>query len=365
MENDRVMPCYPIKETIVEEGALKSPMGRQILRRTPGRFSQKSFDAPVHNGMGKDALHLLNHNGEFLKPCPGTKEYICCGYQILNVATNCPLDCSYCILQSYFLNQPNLKIHVNLEENLAGILACIDKNPHQVFRVGTGEFADSLALDPIARWTDILMGPFSTRKNAVLEFKTKTTHIEGLTSSPHRNRIIVSWSLNSPLISATEEKGAATLKQRLEAARKCQSEGFVVSFHFDPLIAHENWREGYLKTIELMDRYLNPRGIIWISMGSLRFMPGLKPIIRKRHPRSIILNGEFIPGLDGKARYFKPIRMELFHFMREKLENWHRDTGLYLCMESDEIWRKTMGWSPGNSDGLKRFLDDRVRKIFG
>ena len=125
--------------------------------------------------MGKDALHLLNHKGEFLKPCPGTKEYICCGYQILNVATNCPLDCTYCILQSYFLNQPNLRIHVNLEENLAGILAAIDKNPHQIFRVGTGEFADSLALDPIAHWTDILMGPFSARKNAVLEFKTKTT----------------------------------------------------------------------------------------------------------------------------------------------------------------------------------------------
>ena len=365
MEGKPVMSGYPIKETIVEEGALESPMGKKILRHVPERSIRRSFGAPTRNNMGKDALHLLNHKGEFLKPCPGTKEYICCGYQILNVATNCPLDCSYCILQSYFLHQPNLRIHVNLEENLAGILASIDKNPHQIFRVGTGEFADSLALDPIARWTDILMGPFSARKNAVLEFKTKTTHIERLIASPYRDRIIVSWSLNSPLMAATEEKGAATLKQRLEAARKCQSEGFVVSFHFDPLIAHENWREGYLKTIELMDHYLNPRGIIWISMGGLRFMPDLKEIIRKRHPRSVILNGEFITGLDGKARYFKPIRMELFHFMREKLASWHRDMGLYLCMESDEIWRKTMGWSPGDSNGLKRFLDDRVRRIFG
>ena len=365
MEDESVMCGYPIKETIVEEGALESPMGKKILRHIPARSIGRSSEGSTRNNMGKDALHLLSHKGEFLKPCPGTKEYICCGYQILNVATNCPLDCSYCILQSYFLNQPNLRIHVNLEENLLEILACIDKSPHQIFRVGTGEFADSLALDPIARWTDILMGPFSTRKNAVLEFKTKTTHIQGLIASPYRDRIIVSWSLNSPLMAATEEKGAATLKQRLEAARKCQSEGFVVSFHFDPMIAHENWREGYLKTIELMDRYLNPKGIIWISMGSLRFMPDLKRIIRKRHPRSVILNGEFITGLDGKARYFKPIRMELFHFMREKLESWHRDTGLYLCMESDEIWRKTMGWSPGDSKGLKRFLDGRVHRIFG
>ena len=355
--------CH-IKKTIVEEGARKSPLGRAILGRVPHASFDEPLDGTTKGNMGKDTLHLLSYKGEFLKPCPGTKEYICCGYQILNVATNCPLDCSYCILQSYFLHQPHLRIHVNLEENLAPILAFIDRDPGQIIRVGTGEFADSLALDSLTRWTDILMRPFSERKNAVLEFKTKTNQIDGLISSPYRDRIIVSWSLNSPLISATEEKGAATLKQRFEAARRCQEEGFVVSFHFDPLIPHKGWREGYLKTIDLMDRYLKPNGIIWISMGSLRFMPDLKPIIRKRHPGTAILDGEFITGLDGKTRYFKPIRIELYRFMRQNLEKWHSDLGLYLCMESDEIWGKSMGWSPGDSEGLRGFLDDRVVQIF-
>ena len=357
------MTGFPIKRAIVDDSAKGIPMSGEIM----GRFRPAAGPgdgASVDRNMGKDALYLLSYKGEFLKPCPGTKEYICCGYQILNVATNCPLDCSYCILQSYFLNQPYLRIHVNLKENLSKVLAYIDRDPERIVRVGTGEFADSLALDPLTRWTDTLMGPFSQRKNAVLEFKTKTDRIEGLLASPYRDRIIVSWSLNSPLISATEEKGAATLKQRLEAARRCQSEGFVVSFHFDPLIPHRGWRKGYLKTIELMDRYLKPEGIIWISMGSLRFMPDLKPIIRKRHPKTAILDGEFITGLDGKARYFKPIRIELYQFMRENLEKWHSHAGLYLCMESDEIWLKSMGWSPVDSNGLKAFLDDRVVRIF-
>jgi len=359
------MANYDIQTVIVEEGIQKNPMTRKIMERiSHGRSFEESPVPFVKGDMGKDRLRLLSHKGEFLKPCPGTKEYICCGYQILNVATNCPLDCSYCILQSYFLNQPDLRIHVNLEEQLPEILTFIDRDPEQIIRVGTGEFADSLALDPLTRWTEILMGPFSARKNAVLEFKTKTNRIEGLISSPYRDRIIVSWSLNSPLISRTEEKGAATLKQRLEAARRCQAEGFVVSFHFDPLIPHKGWREGYLRTIDLMDRYLKPKGIIWISMGSLRFMPDLKPIIHKRHPETAILDGEFITGLDGKVRYFKPIRIALYQFMRQNLEKWHSDSGLYLCMESDEIWRKSMGWSPKDSNGLKGFLDDRVRRIF-
>ena len=358
------MANFHIKKAMVEGGLNINPMSRRILARVPHESYENPSEENPSGHMGKDTLHLLAYKGEFLKPCPGTKEYICCGYQILNVATNCPLDCSYCILQSYFHHQPRLRIHVNLEEKLALILAVIDQDPKQMVRVGTGEFADSLALDPLTRWTEILMPPFSQRKNAVLEFKTKTNHIEGLLASPYRDRIIVSWSLNSPLICATEERGSATLKQRLEAARRCQDEGFVVSFHFDPLIPHKGWREGYGKTIGLMERYLKPEGIIWISMGSLRFMPDLKSIIRKRHPGTIILDGEFITGLDGKARYFKPIRVELYEFMREHLEKWHSDLGLYLCMESDEVWRKSMGWSPGNSEGLKDFLDERVERIF-
>jgi len=314
--------------------------------------------------MGKDTLHLLSYKGEFLKPCPGTREYICCGYQILNVATNCPLDCSYCILQSYF-NQPNLRIFINLEEKVEGILQIIDENPDKIFRVGTGEFTDSLAIDHIARWTDLLLPLFTKRKNAVLELKTKATQIDRLLGSKYRDRIIVSWSMNSPFIVTHEEHRAASLKKRLEAARRCQSEGFVLGFHFDPLIPHPNWKDEYLRTIELMDKYVDPKGIIWISLGSFRFMPGLKPIIRRRHPGSCVLDGEFITGLDGKMRYFKPIRIALYKFMRENLEKWHQNLGLYLCMESDDVWQKSLGWSPRNSIGLRSYLDRRVVEIFG
>ena len=121
----------------------------------------------------------------------------------------------------------------------------------------------------------------------------------------------------------------------------------------------------YLKTIELMDKYIDPKGIIWISLGSFRFMPELKPVIRRRHPGTCLLDGEFIVGLDGKMRYFKPIRMDLYSFIRERLEEWHSSLGIYLCMESDEIWRRSIGWSPENSEGLSSFLDNRAKLIFG
>ena len=130
------------------------------------------------------------------------------------------------------------------------------------------------------------------------------------------------------------------------------------------VVPHPKWKDEYTKTLELMDKYIDPKRIIWISLGSLRFMPGLKPIIRRRHPNTCVLDGEFIMGLDGKMRYFKPIRMELYGFMRENLEELYPDPCLYLCMDSSDVWRKSMGWSPEDSMGLRRYLDGRVVEIF-
>lgn len=362
------MPDLAIKKVLVEEGTSSHELTQRILDRlsdVPIRLTSHidSHERSGEQDLGKDTLHLLTYKGKFLKPCPGTRGYICCGYQILNLATNCPLDCSYCILQSYF-NQSNLRIFVNLQEELENILQTIDCKPDKIFRIGTGEFTDSLAMDHITGLSEILLPVFSKRKNAVLELKTKTNRVKRLLASRHRDRIIVSWSLNSPYISTREEHGAARLKKRLEAARLCQAEGYALGFHFDPLIYHENWREEYLKVIELIDKYIHPKRIIWISLGSFRFMPELRPIIRKRHPETCILDGEFIVGLDGKMRYFKPLRIELYSFIRQYLEKWNPSPGLYLCMESDDVWLNSLGWSPGNSTGLSRFLDKRVMENF-
>ena len=363
------MPNFPINKVLVEEESSDHALTHKILGRLSGIPVHAAGQGVQERGgrlepdMGKETLYLLRHKGKLLKPCPGTKEYICCGYQILNVATNCPLDCSYCVLQSY-LNEPGLRVFVNMEEKLDQVLNHIDNHPDRIFRIGTGEFTDSLALDPLVEWSGPLLSRLSQRKNAVLELKTKTGSIERLLASPYRDRIVVSWSLNSPHVALREEHKASSLRRRLEAARQCQSEGFTLGFHFDPLISHPGWKEEYLKTLELMDSYVDPKGIIWISLGSFRFMPALKAIIRKRHPETGVLDGEFIIGLDGKMRYFKPLRIELYAFMRENLEKWSQDLGLYLCMESDDIWKKGLGWSPGNSTGLGRYLDKRVMQFF-
>ncbi|PKN61635.1 MAG: DNA photolyase [Deltaproteobacteria bacterium HGW-Deltaproteobacteria-15] len=355
-----------IKRVLLEQGAESTSFGSRILERLPG--ADVEFISHPRQGNGasveKQTLQLGSFPGQTLKKCPGTKGYLCCGYQILHIGTNCPMDCSYCILQAY-LNQPYLRVFTNLEEKLAELAAHLDAHPEFLFRIGTGEFTDSLALDPVTGWTDLLLPFFEKRRNALLELKTKSVHTERLLDSSCRKRIVVSWSLNSPYVVSREEHGAPSIRQRLEAARRCQQEGFVVGFHFDPLVPHPGWKEEYRKTVDLMAEHLVPENVIWISMGCMRYLPELKSIIRRRHPKSMVLNGEFIPGLDGKMRLFKPVRIEMYAYMAEMLVQWHRDAGLYLCMESPDIWQETLGWTPEDSDGLSRFLDDRARRFFG
>lgn len=364
----QTMEEFKIRRILLEREAEEDSIAQRIRTKLPAvPMKPVSPDDLALAGdideLDKQSLRMVHFSGEFLKPCPGTRRYICCGYRILHVGINCPMDCSYCFLQSY-LNQPSLRIFSNLEENLDSIGAIIDSYPGRIFRIGTGEFTDSLALDYLVGWTDLLLPFASSKKNCIIELKTKTTYIENLLRKRDvGQRIVVAWSLNTPRIIAHEERNTASLETRILAAQSCQKAGFAVAFHFDPLIHYPGWQEEYEEVVQLMERHIDPESIIWISIGSFRYMPDLKPVIRRRFPKTHIFNGEFISGLDGKLRYFKPIRAEMYSRVSERLRQWHNDLGIYLCMESHEVWEQSLGWSPETSANLSSYLDNRVRKL--
>jgi len=308
---------------------------------------------------GKKMIVLERNKGAFLKACPGTKHYICCGYQILNFSTQCNLDCSYCILQSYF-NNPAIRIFVNLDDLLGELHEKIDGREKALFRIGTGEFTDSLSLEAVTGFSEYIVPFFIDHPNTILELKTKTSDIAFLKQFDPQRRIMISWSLNAPSIQEAEEKKTASLEERLRAAQECIAHGYLVSFHFDPIIYSPGWEQGYQDMVSMLYDMIDPNAISWISMGCLRFMPSLKQVIQKRHPESPIMLGEFLPGLDGKMRYPKPQRIHMYQKVAQMLNFSKYKYKLYLCMESDEVWQKSLGFSPQNSAGLLRYLDEAV-----
>jgi spore photoproduct lyase len=358
----------------IEEAVRCHPIVRTVQKSLPGVPTAVVPDAlKVHEvlssardpvGAGKRVLFLTRNRGSFLKKCPGTKSYICCGYQILHIGTYCTMDCAYCVLQTYF-HPPVLQYFVNQERLYQELDEVIQSKRPLFHRVGTGEFTDSLIWEPWTRLSETLVPYFAWQDKVVLELKTKSTAIENLRNLRHNKKTIVAWSLNTPSVIRAEERGTASAEARLKAAVQCEAWGYPLAFHFDPLILYEGCEEDYRRLVRRLFSSISPGSITWISLGSFRYMPSLKPIIQQRFRKSKIVYGEFIPGLDGKMRYFRPLRIELYRKMAAWIRELAPEVTIYFCMEDEDVWKQALGFVPAGRGGVGKMLDKSAARHCG
>ena len=353
----------PIDQLFVDVSVAHFPLVDQFARRLKLKPSivedrQQLFDIIKQEEdpcqRGKQMLLLTRNQGPFIRKCPGTKEYTCCDYQILNIGTYCTMDCAYCILQTYF-HPPLLQYFVN-HDRLIDELDYILSQPDRL-RIGTGEYTDSLIWEPWSDLTPQLVERFARQDNSVLELKTKTTAVQRLKGLDHQRKTIVSWSLNTPRIIANQERGTAPLKARLRAASNCRGEGYPLAFHFDPIFIYPEWESEYFEVIDTLFNTIPADEIVWISMGTFRFMPALQAVVRQRFPESDIIYGEFVPGLDGKMRYFKPLRIKVYQKLISRIREHAPTVTIYFCMEDDQVWEACLGFTPQSKGGLPSMLD--------
>lgn len=309
------------------------------LTEIPSRAEYLKQDKFKLNQIKKPLVFIVEEKYDFLKPCPCTKKHLRCGYWILNLGFGCPFDCSYCYLQQY-TNSTGIVLPANLE-NFFNRFDHFEKKIKKPLRIGTGEFCDSLALDEVTGYSQKLI-PYFSRKKSFFELKTKSDKIENILSQKPSPNIIISWSLNPQNIIDSEEKSSSPLEVRLKAAKEIQNAGFKVAFHFDPIIHYPGWEAGYRNLIEILYHRLKPP-FAWISLGTLRCQRALKPVAEQRFPGSNIFYGELFIGEDKKLRYPKFLRRKIYLKTITWIKKFDSKTPLYLCMESQDIWKKTGG----------------------
>lgn len=296
-------------------------------------------------GEAKRVLLIQPFKGQFVKRCPGgnTKGAVCCNYYILNFMSQCPFDCSYCYLQDYLTN-PLLTLYSNTYEMLKQLEDAIHEKKDKL-RIGTGEIADSLAMDHLTDFSLELCEFFDRHPHANLELKTKSATIENLLKREGRKNITISWSMNPSFIQKTEEHFTASIDDRIAAAKLIKNHGYSVAFHFDPLMDID--LSLYEECFEKIVQNLGPEALQWISLGVLRMTETLKDAVDDRFPDSPITLGEFIKSPDGKFRYAKPIRVEIFKKIYELIKKYKlAESPIYLCMESRDAWDKALGGTP-------------------
>ena len=350
------LPSYlqGISRVVVDAAVAVSPVALRVRERLPHLTAEVLPEGETLSSglVREDILYLKQYRGRFLRHCPGTSHYRCCGYQIVHIGENCPLRCSYCILQAYFQDRV-LKVWANQNDLWRELDQAFSVNQDRRYRVGTGEFTDSLVLEALTGYSRDLIEFLGRYPQVCLELKSKVVDLSWMDVVRDPSRVLPAWSMNAPAIAEHEEQGeCASLEERLAAAKTCAQAGFRVCLHFDPMIHFPGWQDGYARTVEMIFDHLRPEEIAYVSMGSFRHMPDLKRCISGNFPESKYIYGEFITGLDGKQRLLRPLRVEQFRFLADALRRGGLERQLYLCMESDEVWQAVLGRTPADLGGL-------------
>lgn len=321
------------------------PLTGRILEKFPRVHAEvieepKRLKQPANMTWAKKGLLLARRKADPLKEFQVMSASAGRPYYSLDLISNCHLECTYCILQSYLENNPVITIFVNIEEILERLAEQIKRVPAGSV-IGTGRIADSLALEGISEQNRYLI-PFFARlaqrarqASSLLELKTKSDQVENILRLDHGGRTVVSWSLNPEAIIDREEYKTASLEGRLAAASKAALAGYPVGFHFDPVILHEGWRESYARTIDSAFRAISSERIAWASVGTLRYPALQGRIMRGRFPKNSAIHEGLVSTDRRLLHYPDSLREEMQSFLEAKILAHLPKGKAYRCMDFD------------------------------
>lgn len=319
-----------------------------------------------HYRDGKKTLHIAPKKGEVLDKCATmNKKYSCCNVHVLKSVSNCPYDCSYCFLQNY-LNNGTMSVVGDIDAMITEIKEKLAAAPGRQFRIGTWELGDSLALENETGQASALIKEFAKLDNGILELRTKSDIVDPILNLDHQKRTVVSWSMNPESVIRQYEFKTASFDKRMIAIKKVVDAGYLLGFHFDPMMLFDNWESEYPDVIRQLFEIVPPEQIAWFSLGSLRFNPEMKKKMEGNFPKTVLTRPEMVLGDDGKVRYVKPLRVEMYKKMVEAIREFGDDKVLiYLCMERWDMWDKVLGWHPDSIDHLDYLFAASLHDRFG
>jgi spore photoproduct lyase len=327
-----------------------------------GDISDKAEEIP---GTQENKLHFVEITDQrnILGSCPVASEKTrCCNLLTLDAVFRCGYDCSYCSIQSFY-SQGEISFHGNLKEKLQAL----ELDPQQTYHIGTGQSSDSLMWGNRQGLLDNLRDFAKDHENVILELKTKSANVSwALEQQELPYNMLFTWSLNTPDIITQEERGSATLDERLTAARTCADRGIPVGFHFHPMVRYRNWRRDYTELFRRIKGEFRPEEVVLISLGTLTYIKPVLKKIRQRDFQSAILRMP-MEEIAGKYSYPFEQKKELFQLAMDELGEWQDQVFFYLCMEDKELWQPIFGMEYADNESFEEHMKARyfskIRKI--
>lgn len=358
-------PCP--KKLYIEKSVVDVPITRQIVDKLPETPIEYIDDYRHIDIIGdtvnrifqesKECLAIARKRGKMVKQVrcrDGIRG--CTEYNIIH-GNNCSFDCEYCFLQSYLGNAvPTL--FVNHDEMLDEIRDVILASENKKTLFHAGELCDALGFDHLTGLSRRLVPFFSEFTQARLELRTKTTTIENLLAVSIQQKaevgnVVVSWTFTPQASIDLYEHKTPSIDERIDAAVKVQEAGYFIGLCLDPIIRCDGWLKKYTTMLNGLFNRLDQTRIKFVSLGGFRFLPSLANVMRERKPETGLLLDEFVPCVDGKYRYFRPLRVEVYRELWKIIGEKLNSEKISLCMESHEVWSEV-----GAGENTKSRLSD-------
>ncbi len=318
------------------------------LKETPNNYD---LFEDIKYDTRKFSYTQIEKQGIGLGACPVASEGTrCCNLLTLDAVESCGFDCSYCSIQSFY-NQNKIGFDRDFKKKLENL----DLDPNQTYHIGTGQSSDSLMWGNHDGILDALFEFAIKNPNVILEFKTKSDNIKYFLDNNVPKNIIVTWSLNTPVVIKNEEHLTASLEQRIQSARALADKGILVGFHFHPIVQYENYLQDYEKIYQTLQKTFTPQEVVLISLGTLTF---IKPVIKKLRQRELktkILQMPF-ETINGKQSYSLKVKKEMFTHAYNSFKSWHGKVYFYLCMEDHKLWKDTFGFEYSSNNQFEDFM---------
>jgi len=341
---ESIQDVWPEENRQVESTKLrKQRIMRQLRSCWEGcknRDNQYPVDASTARISAASIPRAISKNSLGLGRCPvASTRTLCCNLQTLDAVDNCGYGCSYCSIQSFFDGK-----QICFDKDFSAKLMDLELDAGKTYHIGTGQSSDSLMWGNSHGVLDALIDFAWTNPNVILELKTKSANVNHLLRVDAPKNILCTWSLNTPTLIQNEEHGTATLDKRLDAARKVADAGFLVGFHFHPIVHYDRWQPDYELVVKRLCSSFEPEEVALVSMGTLTYIKSVIREIRKRAIPTQILKMPMVDS-DGKQSYPEEIKHALFsHLYNSFTENWKSDVFFYLCMENRRLWKPVLGY---------------------
>jgi len=290
------------------------------------------LNCEVTNNLGNSRIRWFNKT---------PSDIVCPHFWELIWATGCPYSCAWCYLQGTFYGNVKPKFYdkPELKEQIVDFFDEMENLTDRSFVLNTGELADSLMgesqPEPFSRFVIELFE--KQRKHKVL-FLTKSTNIENLLRINSHRQVIVSFSINADPVAKKWEKGAPTVADRIEAARKVSDAGYETRIRIDPMVPVPDWQAQYQILLEKIFDAFVPQ---CITLGTLR---GLAKTIR------FCKDSSWAAYLSEESGWGKKIGSDLRYSMYSNVINYLKEEKNYakvaICKETKDMWQKLgMNWS--------------------